>query len=51
METLSELGTEAAAALLSVRSSDEIAKLVQQMAPDDAAALIDNLPRTCPGRS
>jgi len=44
METLSELGHEAAAALLAGRSAEEIAKLVQEMPPDDAAALIDKLP-------
>ncbi len=44
MEALSELGPEAGASLLAVRSAEEIAKLVQEIPTDDAAALIDNLP-------
>src|SRR4249919_2523804 len=38
METLSELGPETGAALLAGRSADEIAKLVQEVPSDDAAA-------------
>jgi magnesium transporter len=44
MEALSELGPETGATFLAGRSAEEIAKLVQEMAPDDAAAIIDNLP-------
>jgi magnesium transporter len=44
METLSELGPEAGAALLAGRSAEEIAKLVQQVPSDDAASIIGNLP-------
>jgi magnesium transporter len=44
METVSELGPEAGAALLGTRSAEEIAKLAQEIASDDAAALIDHLP-------
>src|SRR6478609_2567648 len=44
MEALSELGPEAGAALLRGRSADEIVKLTQELASDDAAALIDYLP-------
>jgi magnesium transporter len=44
METISELGPDAGAALLSTRSAEEIAKLAQEIPSDDAAALIDYLP-------
>lgn len=44
MESASELGPERGAALLSGRSAEEIAKLVQEIASDDAAALVDHLP-------
>ena len=44
METVSELGPEAGAALLATRSAEEIAKLAQEVPSDDAAALIDYLP-------
>jgi magnesium transporter len=44
MESISELGPEAGAALLSTRSAEEIAKLAQEIPSDDAAALIDYLP-------
>ena len=44
MEAVSELGPEAGAALLATRSAEEIAKLAQEIASDDAAALIDHLP-------
>jgi magnesium transporter len=44
METISELGPEAGSALLGTRSAEEIAKLAQEIASDDAAALIDHLP-------
>jgi magnesium transporter len=44
MEAVSELGPEAGAALLSTRSAEDIAKLVQEIPSDDAAALIDYLP-------
>ena len=44
MESAAELGPERGAALLAGRSAEEIAKLVQEIASDDAAALIDHLP-------
>ena len=44
MESVSELGPEAGAALLATRSAEEIAKLAQEIPSDDAAALIDYLP-------
>ena len=44
MEAVSELGPENGAALLATRPAEEIAKLAQEIASDDAAALIDNLP-------
>jgi len=44
METISEMGPEAGAKLLTGRSAEEIAKLLQEIPSDDAAALIDYLP-------
>jgi magnesium transporter len=44
MEALSELGPEKGGELLALRSAEEIARLAQQIASDDAAALIDHLP-------
>jgi magnesium transporter len=44
METVSEMGPEAGAKLLTGRSAEEIAKLLQEIPSDDAAALIDYLP-------
>lgn len=44
MESASELGPERGAALLAGRSAEEIAKLVQEIPSDDAAALVDHLP-------
>jgi magnesium transporter len=44
MEALSELGPEKGAALLALRSAEEIARLTQEIASDDAVALIDHLP-------
>jgi len=44
MEAVSELGPENGAALLATRPAEEIAKLAQDIASDDAAALIDHLP-------
>src|SRR5919112_3352031 len=44
METVSEMGPEPGALLLTGRSADEIAKLLQEIPSDDAAALIDYLP-------
>ncbi len=44
MESLSELGAERGAHLLAGKSAEDIAKLVQEIASDDAAALIDYLP-------
>jgi magnesium transporter len=45
MEALSELGPEKGAALLALRSAEDIARLTQEIASDDAAALIDHLPK------
>jgi magnesium transporter len=45
MEALSELGPEKGATLLALRSAEEIARLAQEIASDDAAALIDHLPK------
>ena len=45
MEALSELGPEKGAELLALRSAEEIARLTQEIASDDAAALIDHLPK------
>src|SRR5436190_11607369 len=44
METVSEMGPEGGAKLLTGRSAEEIAKLLQEIPSDDAAALIDYLP-------
>jgi magnesium transporter len=44
METLSELGPESGAVLISLRSAEEIARLAQEIPSDDAAALIEGLP-------
>ncbi|MBA2301951.1 MAG: magnesium transporter [Acidobacteria bacterium] len=44
MEGLSELGPEKGALLLAGRSADDIVKLTQELASDDAAAIIDYLP-------
>src|SRR5829696_8905924 len=44
METVSEMGPEDGAKLLTGRSAEEIAKLLQELPSDDAAALIDYLP-------
>jgi magnesium transporter len=44
METVSEMGPEEGAKLLTGRSAEEIARLLQEIPSDDAAALIDYLP-------
>jgi magnesium transporter len=44
MEALSELGPEKGAELLALRSAEDIARLSQEIASDDAAALVDQLP-------
>lgn len=44
METVSEMGAEAGAKLLTGRSAEEIVKLLQEIPSDDQAALIDQLP-------
>jgi magnesium transporter len=49
MEALSELGPEAAAAMLAGRPADEIVKLAQELPSDDAAAIIDYLPEELSG--
>src|SRR4029077_16310632 len=43
MEALSELGPESGAALLAGGSADEIARLLQELPSDDAAAIVENL--------
>jgi magnesium transporter len=44
METVSEMGAEEGAKLLTGRSAEETAKLLQELPSDDAAALLDFLP-------
>jgi magnesium transporter len=44
METVSEMGPEEGAKLLTGRAADEVAKLLQELPSDDAAALINYLP-------
>ena len=44
METVSEMGPEAGARLLTGRAAEEISKLLQEIPSDDGAALIDYLP-------
>ncbi len=44
METVSEMGPEDGAKLLTGRSAEEIARLLQEIPSDDAAALMDYLP-------
>ena len=51
METVSEMGPEQGAQLLTGRSAEEIAKLLQEIPSDDAAALIDYLPEELSQRS
>src|SRR4029453_8880834 len=45
MEALSEMGPEAAATFLAGRTPEEVVKLTQELASDDAAAIIDPLPK------
>ena len=44
MESVSELGPERGALLLAGKSAEDIVKLMQEIASDDAAALVDYLP-------
>src|SRR5262245_38801395 len=44
MQVLAELGVDMGAELLATRPSGEIVRLLQELAPDDAAALIDRFP-------
>jgi len=44
MEAVSELGHEKGAELLALRPAEEIARLAQEIASDDAAALVAHLP-------
>ncbi|MCA1586804.1 MAG: magnesium transporter [Acidobacteria bacterium] len=44
METVSEMGPEPGAQLLTNRSAEEISKLLQEIPSDDAVALVDYLP-------
>ena len=45
MEAISELSPEVGTLLLSTRTAEEIARLAQEIPSDDAAALIDSLPK------
>jgi magnesium transporter len=45
MQVVAELGVDMGAALLASRPPAEIVRLLQELAPDDAAALIDRFPR------
>src|ERR687896_510258 len=45
LETVSEMGPEPGAILLATRSAEEIARQLQEIPSDDAAALIAYLPR------
>jgi magnesium transporter len=45
IEAVSELGPEKGAELLALRPAEEIARLAQEIASDDAAALIAHLPK------
>jgi magnesium transporter len=44
MQVVAELGVDMGAALLASRPATEIVRLLQELAPDDAAALIDRFP-------
>jgi magnesium transporter len=44
MQVVAELGVDMGAALLASRPAREIVRLLQELAPDDAAALIDRFP-------
>ena len=45
MQVVAELGVDMGAALLASRQPADIVRLLQELAPDDAAALIDRFPR------
>jgi len=45
MQVVAELGVDMGAALLAARPATDIVRLLQELAPDDAAALIDRLPQ------
>ena len=44
MQVVAELGVDMGAALLASRSAPDVVRLLQELAPDDAAALIDHFP-------
>src|SRR5690349_9055479 len=44
MQVVAELGVDMGASILASRPPAEIVRLLQEIAPDDAAALIDRLP-------
>src|SRR5438477_3898852 len=44
MQVVAELGVDVGAAVLASRSASDIVRLLQELAPDDAAALIDHFP-------
>jgi magnesium transporter len=46
MHVVAELGVDMGAALLASRPAREIVRLLQELAPDDAAALIDRFPES-----
>jgi len=45
MQVVAELGVDMGAALLATRPPAELVRLLQELAPDDAAALIDRFPQ------
>jgi magnesium transporter len=45
MQVVAELGVDMGAALLASRPAPEIVRLLQELPPDDAAALIDHFPK------
>jgi len=45
MQVVAELGVDMGAALLAARPATDIVRLLQELAPDDAAGLIDRLPQ------
>src|ERR1051325_2113596 len=42
MEVVAELGVDVGAAMLASRTAPDVVRLLQELAPDDAAALIDH---------
>ena len=50
MQVVAELGVDMGAALLASHPPAEIVRLLQELAPDDAAALIDRFPQELGGQ-